>query len=130
MKVSQLKEKLKKHNIKGKGGEFDMREKLEKAMHNMLSVLSVTSLAAQNRDTSMKWIQLAPASAVVEEPQNIFDCRAPTIHEEEAEAGLIHIKHNFDEMFQCRILKECLMLLKDDRKGVQKGSKWGHIKMK
>eukprot|EP00957_Ditylum_brightwellii_P035125 2663496-Ditylum_brightwellii.AAC.1 len=68
-------------------------------MHDMLHVLSATSLAAQDRYASMKWMLLVPASAMVEKPQSIIDCRAPTVPEKEAEAGQIPIKYNFNKTF-------------------------------
>eukprot|EP00957_Ditylum_brightwellii_P190066 14469265-Ditylum_brightwellii.AAC.1 len=63
-------------------------------------------------------MQLVPASAVVQESQNIIECRAPTVPEEGAEAGLIPTRYISTRLFNTVILKENLMLLEKYEIGV------------
>mmetsp|Transcript_3515 Transcript_3515/g.5447 ORF Transcript_3515/g.5447 Transcript_3515/m.5447 type:complete len:534 (-) Transcript_3515:133-1734(-) len=97
LKVAELKEELKKRGIKGKGKKAELQEQLIKAMEEKRPVLSQASLSASTGDASMQWMPLVPEDACVEEPQNSVDCRAPTVPEEEA--GIIPVKHNFQETF-------------------------------
>ena len=108
MKLTEIKEALRKRGVKLKPGnkKADFISELIDAVNKNLPVVmnrpsqtprATNPHALKDFAPTAKWRVLVPSNEVVEEPDNEFNFRAPTIPAEDAE--FVPHKQNFDEKF-------------------------------